>query len=129
MLLVALGLTACGFMLFWTSSLMLLKIVGLFFTGLGIANLFPLTLAIAIGITPGHTHAASARISLGAGIGTLGAPFLLGRIADMAGIQRAYGIVICLLILTVVLTVLANRQAQRAPLPPLDELDRALPET
>lgn len=105
LLLTALGITACGFMLFWAVPLLQLKIVGLFLTGLGIANLYPLTVAIAIGTTPGQTHTASMRLTSGASLATLGAPFLLGRIADVTGIQRAYGIVPGLLLVAVVLTL------------------------
>ena len=98
LLLAALGITLAGFPLFWLSRLPWLNILGLFITGLGIANLYPLTLSVAIGLAPDQSNQASARVSMGVGTALLTAPLLLGWLADRLSLQLAYGMVIVLMI-------------------------------
>jgi MFS family permease len=109
LLLTSLALTALGFGFFWLCPLAVVKIGGLLLAGLGVANLYPLSLAIALGTVPGRMGVASARLSLGGGLATLAAPLALGWLAGQLGIQLAYGIIPLLLALAVTLTVLANR--------------------
>ena len=108
----ALVLTMIGFPLFWLAPLAPLNIFGLFLAGLGIANLFPLTLSVAVGIDPEQSNTASARISLGIGIALLVAPLALGWVADQVGIQQAYSLVAVLLVIALLVTVGANRFAR-----------------
>lgn len=98
LLLIALVVTMVGFPVFWLTRLPTLNIIGLFITGLGIANLFPLSLSIAVGLAAGQSNLASARVSLGVGTALLIAPLSLGWAADRLGLQNAYGMVIALLI-------------------------------
>ena len=98
LLLLALGITLAGFPLFWLVRLPALNLLGLFITGLGIANLYPLTLSLAIGLAPDRSNQASARISMGVGTALLTAPLLLGWLADRLSLQVAYGMVIVLTI-------------------------------
>jgi fucose permease len=86
-----------GFPLFWLARLPALNILGLLITGLGIANLYPLTLSIAIGLSPDQSNQASARASLGVGAALLTAPLLLGWLADRLSLGLAYGLVIVLM--------------------------------
>jgi len=88
-----LGLALGGFLLFWLARTPALNIVGLFTAGLGVANLFPLSLAWATTIAGDQTDRASALISLAAGLAILIAPQLLGTTADAIGIARAMGLV------------------------------------
>ncbi len=113
LLLLALGIMALGFLLFWILPEIGLKVIGLFLTGLGVANLFPLTLAVAMGLAPQRTHAASAHLTAGAGLSILIAPLLLGKIADTIGIQRAYSLVLAVLLITGLLIVQANHLARK----------------
>ncbi len=94
LLLGSLGITLIGFLIFWLTRISSLNILGLFVAGLGIANLFPLTLSIAIGLAADQSNKASARVSLGVGTALLTAPLLLGWLADRLSLQNAYGIVI-----------------------------------
>jgi MFS family permease len=48
LLCVSLAVTAAGFLLFWLAGLPVLMIAGLFFCGLGVANLWPLSLALTL---------------------------------------------------------------------------------
>ena len=98
LLLTTLSVTMIGFPIFWLAHTTWLNILGLFVTGLGIANLYPLILSIAVGLAAEQTNQASARASLAVGIALLTAPLLLGWLADRMGIQNAYGLVIFLVI-------------------------------
>ncbi len=104
LLLITLGITCVGFPLYWlapSGPLIALNILGLFITGLGVANLFPFTLSVATSVAPLQADAASARLSLGAGIAIFLAPFALGWAADNFGIQHAFIIVLVLLLMAV----------------------------
>lgn len=112
LLLGAILTTAVGFFLFWLAPLTALAIVGLFVAGLGVANLFPLTLSAASGIVEPHqSDTASGRVSLGAGLAILIAPQVLGTFADYTNIKTAYGLVAVILFFALMVTLRANRQA------------------
>ena len=87
-----------GFLLFWLTSLPFLGLSGLFLTGLGVANLYPLILSLAINAADGHTVQAGARATLASGTAILALPLLLGRLADVVGIRPAYAVVLVLLV-------------------------------
>jgi fucose permease len=109
LLLGSLGLVLLGFPFFWLAPSIWLTLVGLFITGLGIANLFPLTLAAATGVAPDQADRASARISLGAGLAILVAPQFLGTLADSIGVHGAYVVVPVLILCAIVATLIARR--------------------
>ena len=93
----SLAVAAAGFAGFWLAPWPAAAVVGLALTGVGIALLYPLTVALAIGAVPGRSVTASARIALGSGVAIALAPFLLAAIADAAGLFRAFAIVPALL--------------------------------
>lgn len=116
LLMIALGITLVGFPLFWLGRLPALNILGLFLTGLGIANQYPLTLSIAIGLAADQSNKASARVSMGVGVALLTAPLLLGWLADRLSLQSAYGLVVVLMIVACIIVI--NRRGlseRRAP--------------
>lgn len=100
-----------GFLMFWRTENTLLGLSGLFFTGLGVANLYPLILSLAIGAANGDTVQAGARATLASGTAILVLPLALGRLADAVGIRSAYGIVILLLISVFVISQIAGRSS------------------
>jgi len=115
LLLIALAITCIGFPIYWLSPsgpLLWLNLLGLFISGLGVANLFPFALSVATSTSPRQADTASARLSLGAGIAIFLAPFALGWAADHFGIQRAFSIVLILLLMAVGATLFANRLAK-----------------
>jgi fucose permease len=119
LLLTSLGVTLVGFLLFWLTRLPALNILGLFITGLGIANMYPLTLSIAIGLARDQSNLASARVSMGVGTALLTAPLLLGWLADRLSLQLAYGMVVVLMVAA--LAIVANshgRSRQQVPSQP-----------
>ena len=116
LLLIALGVTLVGFPLFWLTRLPALNILGLFITGLGIANMYPLTISIAIGLARDQSNLASARISMGVGSALLTAPLLLGWLADILSLQIAYGMVV-LLMLAAIAIVAGSRSRSQSQVP------------
>ena len=90
-------LAGFGFSLFWLTQSATVGIVGLFITGLGIASLYPLITALAIGSAPNNTVKASLRGILASGTAVILLPLVLGSLADILGIWRAYGIIVFLL--------------------------------
>lgn len=105
----ALCVAAAGFVAFWLIDAAAAALAGLAIAGLGIALLYPLTLALAIEAAGGRTDAASARAAFAAGIAIAVAPFVLGALADRWGLTAAYGVVPVLLVLGVLALVVARR--------------------
>ena len=91
-------IASLGFLLFWRTETVLLGLSGLVLTGLGVANLYPLILALAIGAANGNTVQAGARATLASGTAILALPLALGRFADAVGIRLAFGVVLVLLV-------------------------------
>jgi fucose permease len=115
LLLIAVSLAAVGFIPFWLAPAAVVNIAGLFVAGLGVANLFPLTLSAASGVVmPAQADAASGRIALAAGVAILITPQVLGSLADQIGIQSAYSIVVIFLLIVAGAVLYANRLVARA---------------
>src|SRR4029453_18555992 len=91
-------LAGVGFLLFWRTENTLIGLSGLFLTGLGVANLYPLILSLALSTANGNTVQAGARAPLASGAAILALPLILGSFADAVGIRLAYGVVLLLLI-------------------------------
>jgi fucose permease len=100
-----------GFPLFWLAQTPALNIIGLFIAGLGVANMFPLTLSVASGLAPAQADTLSARISLSSGLAILLMPQLLGSTADQIGIANAFAIVGGLIVAVFAVAYFANRAA------------------
>ncbi len=98
-----------GFALFWLTNVALLGQIGLFLTGLGVAGQYPLLLSLAIGVTKNNSTQATARTTLASGTAILALPLLLGRLADVMGIQQAYGLVGLLLVGVFLITLAARK--------------------
>ena len=67
-------------------------IAGLFLCGLGIANLYPLSLALALAAAPGSSDSANGAIQLLGGMLATAFPYLLGTLADHLGLHAAFTI-------------------------------------
>lgn len=108
-LLLAFGDALAGFLVFWRAGIPILNLAGLFVAGLGIANLFPLTMSLAVGIAPQQSDIASARVFLGTGSAIFVTPPLLGWVADQVDIQSALGMVALMLVAALVVTFISSR--------------------
>jgi predicted MFS family arabinose efflux permease len=114
LLLPALAIIGAGFPLYWLAPVTPLRIAGLFLTGAGIANLYPLVLSLAIGTAPTASDLASARAVLASATAIGIAPLILGWLADQTGIDRASAVMVALLVLTLLTSRLARRIAEAA---------------
>jgi MFS family permease len=97
LLLVAILVALGGFVLYWLTPRPVSSLAGLFIAGLGIANFYPLTVAIAIGAAPHQVDRATARLAVASGVAVLLAPLAVGMVADAAGMRWGFGIVPLLL--------------------------------
>jgi predicted MFS family arabinose efflux permease len=113
LLVTALGFAAGGFVVFWLVPAAPAAVAALALTGAGVALLYPLGLALAIRSAGGRTDAASARAAFASGIAIAIAPFVLGALADAAGLKTAYAIV-PLLIASGLVTLGVARRAEAA---------------
>ncbi len=94
----ALALTLLGFLAYWLAPTLWLSVAGLFVCGLGLANLYPFVLTLAVDAAGTRSSAASARASLASGTAVLSAPLLLAALADQISLGSAYGVVVLLLV-------------------------------
>ena len=102
-----------GFIAFWRANSTILGLSGLFITGLGVANLYPLILSLAISTATENTVQAGARATLASGTAILALPLVLGRLADGVGIRLAYAVVLLLLISIFLINQIAGRISLR----------------
>jgi MFS family permease len=110
----SLAITAAGFLLFWVAGDPVPAIAGLFVCGVGVANLYPLSLALTLATVPRNGDAAQGATQvLGGGL-VMVAPFLLGSLADDVGLRAAFGVEAVLIGVSAVL-LLAGLRVARHP--------------
>ncbi|HEY9712403.1 MAG TPA: MFS transporter [Chroococcales cyanobacterium] len=103
----------CGFFVFWLGPAGWVNLVGLFLTGFGIANIYPYTLAAALGVAPSQSALAASRMNIATGASGLFGPMALGCLAKQFGIFKAYAVAPMLLTLALVTILIANATAKR----------------
>ncbi|MER7673477.1 MFS transporter [Kitasatospora sp. NPDC096128] len=106
----SLTVAAAGFLALWLASTNWLALLGLFLGGLGVANLFPLTLSLAVSAAPGRTDQATARVQLAVSTCIMLAPLLLGTLSDRLGVRSAFGLAGLLLPLAALLLATGRRR-------------------
>ncbi|MGW3043652.1 MFS transporter [Kitasatospora sp. NPDC001159] len=109
----ALGVTTVGFLALWASSTTSIALVALLVAGLGIANLFPLTLSLAVVAAQGRTGQATARVQLIVAMSIMAAPLMLGALSDRFGVSRSFAVEAVLLAAAVVLLFLGRAATSR----------------
>lgn len=120
LLLAAIAVSAIGFPVFWLADNAVVKVIGLFVAGLGIANYYPLGMGSATGAAPGMADKATARMAIASAISLLLAPIILAGLSDAVGMQRSFAIVIPLLAAAFIVTQVA-RSASASPATPLPQ--------
>jgi MFS family permease len=105
----ALAVSLVGFVLVWSSHDVAVAAAGLFVTGLGVANLYPVTLAMALAAGREQTDLAAARAQLAVGMAVATAPLVLGALADAVGIRGAFAIEPVLIVIAAVLFAVRPR--------------------
>jgi MFS family permease len=108
----SLATTTAGFLLFWLTLHPVVAVLGLTLAGLGIANLYPLSLALSLGAAPGQEDQANSRSQLLGGLLVIAAPYLLGSLADRLGLATAFAIEPVLIGLCLLLLFLGLRLAR-----------------
>jgi MFS family permease len=117
LLCVSLAVTTAGFGMFWLASQPALAIAGLAVCGVGLANLYPLSLALTLAAAPGNEDTANARIQMLGGVLVIAAPYLLGTLADHLGLRTAFTTELVLIGAAAVLLMAGLRLARTASLP------------
>jgi MFS family permease len=95
----ALVTTAVGFAVLWPSTAPAQAVSGLFLVGLGLGNLFPMGLAVTVGLAPDRAALASGRAVMVTSFAVLLAPVTVGTLADATSLRAALGVVPVLLVL------------------------------
>jgi fucose permease len=95
----ALCVAAVGFVVFWPSTTPAQAVLGLALLGVGIGNLFPMALSVAVSLAPGHSGAASGRAVTMTSLAVLLAPLTVGAVADATSLKAALVVVPLLLVL------------------------------
>jgi predicted MFS family arabinose efflux permease len=79
-----------GMLPLWLSPNPVVALIGLVLAGLGIANLFPLSLTLALTEAEGLTDKAAARSQFFVGTAIALGPLVLGALSDLWGVQRGF---------------------------------------
>jgi predicted MFS family arabinose efflux permease len=87
---IALILQFTAFALFWSSNILILCLITLFFVGLGLSVQFPLFTLRMVAFSEGRPDLAIGKSSIAAGIAIALSPLILGILGDQFGISRAY---------------------------------------
>src|SRR5690242_18934200 len=118
LLALAILLTAAGFAVLWPSTGPAQALVGLTLLGLGLGNLFPLGLSVAVGLAPQRSALASGRAVLMTSFAVLLAPLTVGTLADATSLTAAFGVLPVVLALAAVGLVVVRRAQRRPPRDP-----------
>ena len=113
LLIVAILVGMAGFGLFWGAGVPWLSLAGLCLMGLGVANLYPVILAMAVQWASPLEALAGSRCTLASGTAILVLPFVLGALADGLGITRAFLIVAALYLALIAMLAYAARSRNR----------------
>jgi fucose permease len=104
----ALGVTLVGFTVLWPAPTSAQAAVGLTLLRVGLGNLFPMGLSIAIALAPGASAAASGRAVL-VTAAVLLAPLTVGALADAASLKLALGVVPAMAVMAATLLTFVRR--------------------
>lgn len=85
----ALVVSVVGFVVLWTSTATPQTLLGLTALGLGIGNLFPMGMSIAVSLAPGRAVLAAGRAVTVTSLAVLVAPLTVGAIADATSLKAA----------------------------------------
>jgi MFS family permease len=110
----SLATTAAGFLLFWLTASPAVAVLGLGLAGLGIANLYPLSVSLSLAAAPGREDHPNSRSQVLSGLLVIAAPCLLGTLADRLGLITAFGIEPVLIGLSLLLLLAGLRARRRA---------------
>ena len=99
-----------GLILIFSSSFAL-TLIGIFFVGLGFANIFPLIFSITIEHLPEHTNELSGLL-VSAIAGGAFIPPIMGMVADVTSIQAAFAVPVLCISYLLFVAIINNRKIQ-----------------
>jgi MFS family permease len=115
LLAIALGVTAAGFGVLWPSTAPVPSLAGLSLLGIGLGNLFPMGVSLAVALAPGQSALASGRVVAMSSFAVVLAPLTVGTLADVTSLKMALGVVPVMVVLAAAgLTLVARTQARIA---------------
>jgi predicted MFS family arabinose efflux permease len=113
LLAIALGVTAAGFAVLWPSTAPAPALAGLSLLGIGLGNLFPMGVSLAVALAPGQSALASGRVVAMSSFAVVLAPLTVGTLADETSLKMALGVVPVMVVLAAAgLTLVARTQAR-----------------
>lgn len=111
LLALALAVAVAGFAILWTSTAPAPALFGLALLGIGLGNLFPMAVSLAVALAPEHAALASGRTVAMSSFAVVLAPFTVGTLADATSIKIALGVVPIMIVLAAAaLAVLKSRR-------------------
>jgi MFS family permease len=114
LLALALAVTAAGFAILWPSRGPAQALIGLSLLGIGLGNLFPMGISVAVALAPGRAVLASGRAVGMTSFAVLLAPLTVGTLADATSLTAALGVVPIVLALAAAALTLVRRARTRA---------------
>jgi MFS family permease len=93
LLAIALGITSAGFAILWPSTAPASALIGLSLMGVGLGNLFPMGVSLAVALAPGRAALASGRVVATSSFAVVLAPLTVGTLADATSLKAALGVV------------------------------------
>jgi MFS family permease len=114
LLAIALGITATGFAIWWLSTAPAPALIGLSLLGIGLGNLFPMGVALAVALAPGQSALASGRVVAMSSFAVVLAPLTVGTLADATSLKAALGVVPVMVVLAAAGLTLVSRTRARA---------------
>jgi predicted MFS family arabinose efflux permease len=103
--------TGIGFAVFLTANTILIAFIGLGVVGLGVSMQFPLSISRLIRLSDHRPDLALGRASLAAGAAIGLSPLLLGFLGDHIGIQKAYLMVLVLIVVGIISVISSPTKA------------------
>jgi MFS family permease len=114
LLAIALGITGTGFAIWWLSTAPAPALIGLSLLGIGLGNLFPMGVALAVALAPGQSALASGRVVAMSSFAVVLAPLTVGTLADATSLKAALGVVPVMVVLAAAGLTLVSRTRARA---------------
>jgi MFS family permease len=105
----ALAVAAAGFAILWPSTAPALALVGLSLLGIGLGNLFPMGVSVAVALAPDRAVLASGRAVMMSAFAVVLAPLTVGTLADATSLKSALWVVPVMLVLAAVGLILVRR--------------------
>jgi MFS family permease len=109
----ALAVAGAGFVVLWSSTAPAQALAGLLLLGVGLGNLFPMAISVAVALAPGQAALASGRAVALASFAVLLAPLAVGALADATSLKAALGIVPVAVVLAAAALTVVRRTRTR----------------